>query len=786
MLQRGQMDEGDRDRGYRDYIRVTDATENNLKHVSVDIPKHRITAVTGVSGSGKSSLVLDTVAAQSRRELNDTFSPFVQHYLPKYGRPHVGAIEHLPVSIVIDQKKPTANLRSTVGTYTDTYALLRLLFSRVGTPFIGYSDTFSFNHPDGCCPRCEGLGQIDELDVHKLVDFDKCLNDPGVINYVAFEPGQWRWIRYAESGYFDLDKKIRDYTPEELDLFLNQPPVKPAHPTARWPKSAKYEGLVHRMYRSVLKSEEGKRHRDILDPMTVRGVCPDCHGTRLNERVRSCRIGGLNIADACAMPIAELARWVAAVDEPLGVDIKRSLGARLESLVNVGLGYLTLDRASGTLSGGEAQRCKIAKYLNASLSDVAYILDEPSAGLHSHDIGLMRRAVERLRDVGNTVILVEHHREMIEAADHVIDMGPAAGAGGGTVLFEGTYDELTRADTPTGRALRHRAPFKDRVREPDGWFDLAHAGLHNLKDVSVRLPLGVLCAVCGVAGSGKSSLMAAFEAACGPAASQRGAAGDGSEAAPRVVSIDQKAPGTSARSTPATYLGAADDIRKLFARATGRRASLFSFNGEGACPVCGGKGVISSNMSFMDVIETPCEACGGLRYSKEALAVRVRGRNVAEVLDMTAGEAIDWFGGAWDDARAARLAAGVAASLEPLARVGLSYLHLNQSLSTLSGGELQRLKLAAHLGEAGEVFILDEPTAGLSLADVANLVRVFDGMVDAGNSVFVIEHCLEVVKAADYAVEMGPAGGEAGGRVLFAGLPRDMPACEASITGRYL
>lgn len=773
---------GEMPSGYSDVITVVDATENNLKHVSVEIPKHRITAVTGVSGSGKSSLVLDTVAAQSRRELNDTFPPFVQHYLPKYGRPHVGEVRDLPVSIVIDQKKPTANMRSTVGTYTDTYALVRLLFSRVGTPFVGYSDTFSFNHPDGCCPRCEGLGQIDELDVHRLVDFNKCLNDPGVINYVAFEPGQWRWIRYAESGYFDLDKKIRDYSPEELELFLNQPPVKPEHPTARWPKSAKYEGLVHRMYRSVLKSEEGKRHRDILDTMTVRGVCPDCGGTRLNERVRSCRIDGVNIAEACAMPIAELARWVEGIDAGLAVDIKRSLGARLRSLVNVGLGYLTLDRASGTLSGGEAQRCKISKYLNASLSDVVYILDEPSVGLHSHDIGLMRRAVERLRDAGNTVILVEHHREMIEAADHIIDMGPAAGEQGGQVLFEGTFAELCRADTPTGRALRHEAPFKAAPRVPQGTYLLEHASLHNLKDVTVELPLGVLCSIAGVAGSGKSSLMQCF-----------------ADAYPgEVVVIDQKAPGASVRSTPATYLGAADDIRKLFARMTGRRAGLFSFNGEGGCPVCHGKGVISANMSFMDVIETPCEACGGLRYGPEVLEMRVRGKSIAEVMDLSVGEAIAWFGGTdaaaagasatapWPAGKPAQLAAQIARTLEPLARVGLSYLHLNQAISTLSGGELQRLKLASHLADAGEVFVLDEPTAGLSLADIANLVRVFDAMVDAGNSVFAIEHSLEVIKGSDYVVEVGPAGGEAGGELLFAGLPRDLAACERSITARYL
>ena len=410
-----------------DTIRVIDAYENNLQHVSVDIPKYKITVFTGVSGSGKSSLVLDTVAAQSRRELNDTFPAFVQNYLPKYGRPHVGQIENLPVAIVIDQKKPAPNLRSTVGTYTDMYTLLRLLFSRAGQPFVGYSDTFSFNHPQGRCPRCDGLGEITELDVHKLVDFDKCLNDPGVIHYVAFEPGQWRWIRYANSGLFDLNKKIRDYSEEELELFLNSPQIRLKNPPPGWPKTAKYEGLVHRMYRSVLNSEEGKLHRDILEPMTRHGVCPECGGTRLKKEVLSCRLNGKNIAQVTAMPLRELMEWLEGIASPLAADIRRTLGARLQAMIDIGLDYLSLDRGMSTLSGGEAQRCKIAKYMNSALSDILYILDEPSVGLHSHDIHRLVRAIRKLRDGGNTVLLVEHHREMIQAADHIVDMGPEAG-----------------------------------------------------------------------------------------------------------------------------------------------------------------------------------------------------------------------------------------------------------------------------------------------------------------------------------------------------------------------
>lgn len=742
-----------------DTIKVIDAYENNLQHISLDIPKYKITVFTGVSGSGKSSLVLDTVAAQSRRELNDTFPGFVQNYLPKYGRPHVGQIESLPVAIVIDQKKPSPNLRSTVGTYTDMYTLLRLLFSRVGQPFVGYSDTFSFNHPQGRCPRCDGLGEITELDVHKLVDFDKCLNDPGVIHYVAFEPGQWRWIRYANSGLFDLNKKIKDYSEEELELFLYSPQIRLKNPPQGWPKTAKYEGLVHRMYRSVLNSEEGKLHRDILDPMTRRGVCPDCGGARLRKEVLSCRLNGKNIAEATALPLRELMEWLEGIESPLAEDIRRTLGARLQALIDIGLDYLSLDRGMSTLSGGEAQRCKIAKYMNSALSDILYILDEPSVGLHSHDIHRLLRAIKRLRDGGNTVLLVEHHREMIQAADHIVDMGPEAGAKGGRILFEGSYEALLRSGTDTGELLKLHGRMKSELRQPTGWFSLEHAGFHNLKDVSVRLPLGVLAVIAGVAGSGKSSLMECFCRECRE----------------EPIYISQKNIGISLRSTPATYVGAADEIRKIFARRCKAKAGLFSFNGEGKCPVCGGKGVIVSEMAFMDSIETVCEACGGLRYSREALQYQVDGRNIAQVMDLSVEKAEEWFAGT-----------EVADLLHPLSRVGLSYLHLNQALSTLSGGELQRMKLASYLNSKGKIFILDEPTDGLHIKDIRHILELFHEMVDQGNSVFLVEHNLDVLRDADYVIELGPGGGGEGGRLLFAGTPREMLECRDSVTARYL
>ncbi len=797
------------------HIIIRGATENNLKNVSLRLPKHQITIFTGVSGSGKSSLVLDTIAAKSRRELNDTFPTFVQQYLPKYGRPHVESIENLPIAIVIDQKKPAQNSRSTVGTYTDIAALMRLLFSRVGKPFVGYSESFSFNHPEGSCPRCSGLGEIRELDIHKLVDFDKSLNDEDTIHYIAFGKGGWRWIRYAHSGLFDLDKKIKDYTPEELDLFLNSPQIRLKNPPANWPKTAKYEGLIPRMYRSIINSEEGLLHAAVLNPMLRMGTCPDCGGTRLSKRVLSCKIVGMNIAEACALSITKLNRWISSIADPLAADLKAAIGARLTALEEIGLGYLSLDRGVGTLSGGEAQRCKIAKYINSSLSDVLYILDEPSTGLHNHDIQLMKRSIQRLRDAGNTVLLVEHHQEMIRMADHIVDLGPGPGIDGGRIVFEGTYDELLQSGTATGEMLQRTGDFKSQPRQPKAFFPLRHACLHNLQDISIDLPLGVFAVVAGVAGSGKSSLMESLMRACGEEQKTGGEL---------PIYISQKNIGVSLRSTPATYMDVAPDIRKMFARKYKLKEAYFTFNGKGACPVCGGKGVIVSEMAFMDNIETVCDACGGLRYSKEALQYKLSPQplqvkegsemplqtesqserpstplksyppygggaggearegqgggsslSIAEVMDLSVRLASDFFRGTVIEQK-----------LRPLMDVGLGYLHLNQALSTLSGGELQRLKIASYLGERGKTFIIDEPTDGLHPKDVQRLVNLFEQMVDEGNTVYVVEHNTDVIKAADYVIELGPGAGEQGGRILFAGKPRDLLDCRESVTAEYL
>lgn len=740
-------------------INIINARENNLKNISVSIPKKKITVFTGVSGSGKSSLCLDTIAAESRRELNETFPSFVQQYLPKYGRPDVERIENLPVTIVIDQKKPTANSRSTVGTYTDIHSLLRLLFSRVGVPFVGYSDSFSFNHPAGKCPRCDGLGVVTDLDIHKLVDFNKSLNDEGVINFPAFTTGAWRWKRYAYSGLFDLDKKIRDYTKEELDLFLYSPQIKLKNPPAQWPKTAKFEGIYPRMYRSIINTKEGKLHQKILEKMVTTATCPECKGSRVNEKIRSCKINGKSLADIDDMMIPEVIEFIKSIDHPLSQDLKRELVKRLTALTDIGLGYLSLSRSTGTLSGGEAQRIKIAKYINSALTDMAYVLDEPSVGLHAKDIELLKNSLVKLKNHGNTILIVEHHREIIKMADFIIDMGPKAGTQGGEIIFKGSYDEIIKSDNLTGRLLERKGTIKKDTRKPTGWFSINNAKLHNLKNVSVELPLGILTVIAGVAGSGKSSLMEYFQ----------------NNFYENVISINQKDIGINLRSTPATYLDISDGIRNLFAHANKVGQSLFSFNSKGACPACKGKGIIVSDMSFMDSIETVCDICHGKRFSQEVLKYSYRGRNIADVMDLSVTEAIEFFEGE-----------NFIDRLESLEKVGLGYIHLNQSMSTLSGGELQRVKLASQLNQKGAVFILDEPTDGLHLDDVGKLMKLFNNLVDEGNSLFLVEHSLYVIKDADYIVELGPGGGLSGGNILFTGTPEEMLSSKISVTRPYL
>lgn len=742
-----------------EYIRIFGASENNLKNVSLKIPKKQITVFTGVSGSGKSSLCLDTIAAESRRELNETFPSFVQQYLPKYGRPEVERIENLPVTIVIDQKKPAANTRSTVGTYTDIYSLLRLLFSRIGEPFVGYSDSFSFNHPAGKCPRCDGLGMVTDLDIHKLVDFDKCLNDEDVIHFPTFTTGAWRWKRYAYSGLFDLNKKIKDYSKEELDLFLHSPQIRLKNPPSNWPKSAKFEGLYPRMYRSIITTKEGKRQQKVLDTMVSTFVCPECGGSRVNDRVRSCKIHGKNIAEVVDMAIPDAIEFIRNIDAPLAQDIRRELLKRLGALQNIGLGYLSLSRGTGTLSGGEAQRIKIAKYINSALTDMVYVLDEPSVGLHPQDIDRLKVSLRRLRDHGNTVLIVEHHREIIAMADHIVDMGPMAGSHGGQIMYEGDYEGLKSSGTITGRMLHHCGALKTQVRGPKGFYHLEQADLHNLRNLTVDLPKGVLTVIAGVAGSGKSSLMEYFCSHCGE----------------EVIFIGQKNIGINLRSTPATYLDISDSIRKLFAKANGVSNTLFSFNSKGACPACGGKGVIVSDMSFMDSIETVCDVCHGTRYAKEILGYRYQGKNIAEVMDLTVEEAIEFFAG--ED---------FLPQLISLEQVGLGYLHLNQAMTTLSGGELQRVKLASQLYRKSAVFVLDEPTDGLHLDDVRKLMILFNRMVDQGNTLYLIEHSLDVMKDSDYIVELGPGGGMDGGDLLFAGTPQEMLMSSRSVTRKFL
>ncbi|MCS5498466.1 excinuclease ABC subunit UvrA [Cnuibacter physcomitrellae] len=770
-----------------DVIRVHGARENNLKDVSVVLPKRRLTVFTGVSGSGKSSLVFDTIAAESQRMINETYSSFVQGFMPTLARPDVDVLEGLTTAIIVDQERMGSDPRSTVGTATDANAMLRILFSRLGVPHIGSPQAFSFNVASasgkgaitvdrgertkavradfsivgGMCPRCEGRGAVTDIDLTQLFDDSKSLSeDPFTIP--GYTGDGWMVRIYAESGFYPADKPIRDFTAKERHAFLYGETTKVKIQGV----NLTYVGLIPKLQQSMLSKDKESMQphiRAFVDRAVTFITCPECEGTRLSEGARSSRIDGVNIAEACAMQITDLAAWVRGLDEPSVAPLLANLSQLLDSFVDIGLGYLSLDRSSGTLSGGEAQRTKMVKHLGSSLTDITYVFDEPTVGLHPHDIRRMNELLLQLRDKGNTVLVVEHKPEAIGIADHVVDLGPGAGSGGGEVVFEGTVDGLRASGTLTGRHLDDRARLKPSVRRPSGAIEVRGASTNNLVEVDVDIPLGVLTVLTGVAGSGKSSLVR------GSVAGRDG-----------VVSVDQTPIRGSRRSNPATYTGLLEPVRKAFAKANGVKPALFSSNSEGACPVCGGAGVVFTDLGPMASVSTVCEACEGRRFADSVLEYRLNGKDISEVLEMPVTGALEFFGSG-----ESRIPAAVAI-LERLAQVGLGYVTLGQPLTTLSGGERQRLKLATHLGDKGGVFVLDEPTTGLHLADVENLLGLLDRLVDEGRTVIVIEHHQAVMAHADWIIDLGPGAGHDGGRVVFEGTPADLVAARSTLTAEHL
>jgi excinuclease UvrABC ATPase subunit len=771
-----------------DLIRVQGARENNLKDVSLEIPKRRLTVFTGVSGSGKSSLVFGTIAAESQRLINETYSAFVQGFMPTLHRPEVDVLQGLTTAIIVDQERMGANSRSTVGTATDANAMLRVLFSRLGKPHIGSSNAFSFNIPSiraagritiekgagtsekvtftragGMCPRCEGMGSVTDIDVSQLYDDSKSLNE-GALEIPGYTPEGWQVRIFAAAG-LDPDKPIRKYTKKERDQFLYSEATK----VKVSGMNLTYEGLVPRIQKSFLSKDLDAMQphiRAFVERAVTFSACPECRGTRLNEAARSSRINGINIAEACAMQINELAEWVRDLGQSSVAPLLTALRQTLDSFVEIGLGYLSLDRPSGTLSGGEAQRTKMIGHLESSLTDVTYVFDEPTVGLHPHDVQRMNDLLLRLRDKGNTVLVVEHEPETIAIADHVVDLGPGAGSAGGEIVFEGTVDALRASGTLTGRHLNDRAALKRSVRTSSGVIEVRDARTHNLKGVDVDIPLGVLVVVTGVAGSGKSSLIH------GSVSGRDG-----------VVSVDQTAIRGSRRSNPATYTGLLDPIRNAFAKANGVKAAMFSANSEGACPTCNGAGVIYTDLAMMAGVTTVCEECEGRRFQASVLKYRLggaKGRNIAEVLDLSVKDALGFFGAGEARTPAAH------AILQRMADVGLGYLRLGQPLTTLSGGERQRLKLATYMGDEGGVYVLDEPTVGLHLADLKQLLGLLDRLVDSGKSVIVIEHNQSVMAHADWIIDLGPGAGHDGGRIVFEGTPAGLVALGSTLTGKHL
>ncbi len=769
-----------------DVIRVHGARVNNLKDVSIEIPKRRLTVFTGVSGSGKSSLVFGTIAAESQRLINETYSAFVQGFMPTLARPDVDVLQGLTTAIIVDQERMGADARSTVGTATDASAMLRILFSRLGKPHIGSPSAFSFNvasvrasgvitvergtrqsvrktfsRVGGMCPRCEGRGSVTEFDVSQLYDDSKSLRQ-GALTIPGYSMDGWFGRIFLGCGFFDPDKPIGKYTKAELRDLLHKEPTKIQVDGV----NLTYEGLIPRIEKSMLSKDVDALQphvRAFVERALTFTACPDCNGTRLSEAARSSKIKKINIADASAMQISDLAEWVGSLDEPSVAPLVAALRDSLDAFADIGLGYLSLDRPSGTLSGGEAQRVKMIRHLGSSLTDVTYVFDEPTTGLHPHDIARMNELLLRLREKGNTVLVVEHKPETMAIADHVVDLGPGAGTAGGTVCFEGTIEGLRASATLTGRHLDDRAALKPSVRTPSGTLEIRGATTHNLRAVDVDIPLGVLVVITGVAGSGKSSLIHG-------SVSQR----DG------VVSVDQSAIRGSRRSNPATYTGMLDPIRKTFAKANGVKAALFSANSEGACASCSGAGVIYTDLAMMAGVASVCEECDGKRYDASVLYYRLAGRDISEVLAMSVTEATEFFGQGAAQTPAAH------AILERLADVGLGYLSLGQPLTTLSGGERQRLKLATHLGDKGGIYVLDEPTSGLHLADVEQLLALLDRLVDTGKSAIVIAHHQAVMARADWIIDLGPGAGHQGGQVVFEGTPAQLVAGRSTLTGEHL
>ncbi len=745
----------------QEYIEIRGARENNLRNVSLRIPKRKITIFTGVSGSGKSSIVFDTIATESQRLLNENFSMFVRNFLPKYSQPDADAIENLSMSIVVDQKRMGGGSHSTVGTITDINTILRMMFSRIGQPHVGPTNVFGFNDPQGMCPNCNGLGRKLDVDLDKFLDKSKSLNE-GAILFPEYAVESWYWSNLINTGLFDPDKKISKYTQKELHDLLYSEPIKVKTKVGAKDFNMTYEGIVNRFTNKYIKRDlktMSERTQKSVEPYMTMGPCSECKGTRLNQTILKCKINGYNIADLTSMEIPELIEAVKKIKTPAAEPIVKALLERLQNLVDIGLEYLSLSRETDTLSGGESQRVKIVKHLGSSLSDVIYIFDEPSVGLHPRDVHRMNELLQKLRDKGNTVIVVEHDPDVIKVADHVVDVGPLAGPQGGEIVYEGSYANLLKAKTLTGTHMQQSIPIKDSFRAPTGKLSVKNAKVNNLQNVSVNIPTGVLTVVTGVAGSGKSSLInEVFQ-----------------HQHPDAIVIDQSAVGVNSRSNPATYTGILDDVRKAFASANKVQASLFSFNSKGACENCQGLGVIYTELSFFDSVKSPCEVCEGRRFKDEVLGYRLNGKNISEVLSMNVQQALEYFE-----------LPEVKKKLQAMSDVGLDYLGLGQPLSTLSGGECQRIKLASELHKQGSIYIMDEPTTGLHMSDIGHLMQVVNRLVDTGNTVVVIEHNLHVIKNADWIIDMGPEGGSKGGQVMFEGTPRQLLSAKRSLTSQYI